>query len=128
MGFNFATVSWTERWSRLQGWGTNLTLGIGPTGEPVQGQPRVCVAAAAGAALPSVAIIRAVNVHVCILRLLGRWRSRLIGRCAIHICNQEHQLPNCNQLSKKGYQGKERLGYPWGGVKGWDSVRVSLSR
>ncbi len=33
MGFNFATVSWTERWSRLQGWGTNLTLGIGPTGE-----------------------------------------------------------------------------------------------
>ncbi len=33
MGFNMATVSWTERWSRFQGWGTNLTLGIGPTGE-----------------------------------------------------------------------------------------------
>ena len=31
MGFNFASVSWTERWQRLPGWQTNLTLGIGPT-------------------------------------------------------------------------------------------------
>ncbi len=31
MGFNFASVSWTERWAQLPGWSTNLTLGIGPT-------------------------------------------------------------------------------------------------
>lgn len=30
-GFNFATLSWTERWSRFQGWNTNLTVGAGPT-------------------------------------------------------------------------------------------------
>lgn len=30
-GFNFATVTWTERVSRFPGWSTNLTLGIGPT-------------------------------------------------------------------------------------------------
>ncbi len=31
MGFNFASLSWTERWDKLPGWQTNLTLGIGPT-------------------------------------------------------------------------------------------------
>lgn len=30
-GFNFATVSWTERISALSGWNTNLTVGAGPT-------------------------------------------------------------------------------------------------
>lgn len=30
-GFNFATVTWTERWARLPGWTTNLTVGAGPT-------------------------------------------------------------------------------------------------
>ncbi len=30
-GFNFATVSWTERISALPGWNTNLTVGAGPT-------------------------------------------------------------------------------------------------
>lgn len=30
-GFNFATVSWTERLMRFPGWSTNLTVGAGPT-------------------------------------------------------------------------------------------------
>lgn len=30
-GFNFATISWTERVSALPGWNTNLTIGAGPT-------------------------------------------------------------------------------------------------
>lgn len=30
-GFNFATLSWTERLSRFEGWNTNLTAGAGPT-------------------------------------------------------------------------------------------------
>jgi hypothetical protein len=30
-GFNFATVSWTERIKALPGWNTNLTGGVGPT-------------------------------------------------------------------------------------------------
>lgn len=30
-GFNFATLTWTERWARLPGWTTNLTIGAGPT-------------------------------------------------------------------------------------------------
>lgn len=30
-GFNFASLTWTERWSRLPGWTTNLTIGAGPT-------------------------------------------------------------------------------------------------
>jgi hypothetical protein len=30
-GFNFASLTWTERWARLPGWTTNLTLGGGPT-------------------------------------------------------------------------------------------------
>lgn len=32
-GFNFATVSWTERMPAFPGWTTNLTIGAGPTGE-----------------------------------------------------------------------------------------------
>ncbi len=32
-GFNFATVSWTERIKALPGWNSNLTVGAGPTGE-----------------------------------------------------------------------------------------------
>jgi hypothetical protein len=32
-GFNFATVSWTERLKALPGWNTNLTIGAGPTHE-----------------------------------------------------------------------------------------------
>lgn len=32
-GFNFATVSWTERIKGLDGWNGNLTLGAGPTGD-----------------------------------------------------------------------------------------------
>lgn len=31
-GLNFATVSWTQHWQRWNGWSSNLTLGIGPTG------------------------------------------------------------------------------------------------
>ncbi len=30
-GFNFVSVSWTERLKTLPGWNTNLTLGAGPT-------------------------------------------------------------------------------------------------
>jgi len=30
-GFNFATVSWTERFIKFPGWSTNLTVGAGPT-------------------------------------------------------------------------------------------------
>ncbi len=30
-GLNFATLSWTERWSKLPGWTTNVTVGAGPT-------------------------------------------------------------------------------------------------
>lgn len=30
-GFNFATLSWTDRWTRFPGWFTNLTVGAGPT-------------------------------------------------------------------------------------------------
>lgn len=30
-GFNFATVTWTERLKALPGWNTNLTVGAGPT-------------------------------------------------------------------------------------------------
>ena len=30
-GFNFATISWTERLKALPGWNTNLTVGAGPT-------------------------------------------------------------------------------------------------
>lgn len=30
-GFNFATISWTERMERLPGWSVNLTAGGGPT-------------------------------------------------------------------------------------------------
>lgn len=32
-GFNFATVSWTDRIKALPGWSGNLTIGVGPTGE-----------------------------------------------------------------------------------------------
>lgn len=32
-GFNFATVSWTDRIKAVPGWSGNLTLGAGPTGE-----------------------------------------------------------------------------------------------
>ena len=32
-GFNFATVSWTDRIKALPGWSGNLTIGAGPTGE-----------------------------------------------------------------------------------------------
>lgn len=32
-GFNFATVSWTDRLKTLPGWSGNLTLGAGPTSE-----------------------------------------------------------------------------------------------
>ena len=32
-GFNFATVSWTDRVKTLPAWSGNLTLGAGPTGE-----------------------------------------------------------------------------------------------
>ncbi len=32
-GFNFATISWTDRIKALPGWSGNLTLGAGPTGE-----------------------------------------------------------------------------------------------
>lgn len=31
MGFNFWTLSWTERLERAKGWNTNLTVGAGPT-------------------------------------------------------------------------------------------------
>ncbi len=30
-GFNFATLSWTDRWAKFPGWSTNLTVGAGPT-------------------------------------------------------------------------------------------------
>lgn len=30
-GFNFATITWTERIERFPGWTTNLTIGAGPT-------------------------------------------------------------------------------------------------
>jgi hypothetical protein len=30
-GFNFASLSWTERLAQLNGWNTNLTVGAGPT-------------------------------------------------------------------------------------------------
>ncbi len=30
-GFNFATMTWTERMERFPGWSTNLTVGAGPT-------------------------------------------------------------------------------------------------
>lgn len=30
-GFNFATLSWTERWAQYPDWSTNLTVGAGPT-------------------------------------------------------------------------------------------------
>jgi hypothetical protein len=33
MGINFATVSWTQHWKRVEGWSTNLTFGGGPTAE-----------------------------------------------------------------------------------------------
>lgn len=33
MGFNMATLSWTQRWQKLDGWNTNLILGIGPTAD-----------------------------------------------------------------------------------------------
>ncbi|MFO0706418.1 MAG: hypothetical protein U0412_06155 [Nitrospira sp.] len=32
-GFNFATISWTERIAALPGWNGNLTIGTGPTAE-----------------------------------------------------------------------------------------------
>lgn len=32
-GFNFATVSWTDRFKAFPGWSGNLTLGAGPTSE-----------------------------------------------------------------------------------------------
>lgn len=32
-GFNFASVSWTDRIKALPGWSGNLTIGAGPTGE-----------------------------------------------------------------------------------------------
>ena len=32
-GFNFATVSWTDRFKAFPGWSGNLTLGTGPTSE-----------------------------------------------------------------------------------------------
>ncbi|MGQ0812190.1 MAG: hypothetical protein ACT4OO_13345 [Nitrospiraceae bacterium] len=36
-GFNFATITWTERIKALPGWNTNLTVGAGPTGpEPTR--------------------------------------------------------------------------------------------
>lgn len=31
MGFNFATLSWTEHWETYRGWSTNFTIGAGPT-------------------------------------------------------------------------------------------------
>ena len=31
-GLNFATASWTQHWERFEGWSTNITFGIGPTG------------------------------------------------------------------------------------------------
>ena len=31
-GLNFATMSWTQHWERFEGWSTNVTMGIGPTG------------------------------------------------------------------------------------------------
>lgn len=31
-GLNFATLSWTQHWERFEGWSTNVTIGIGPTG------------------------------------------------------------------------------------------------
>ena len=31
MGFKMVTLSWTERPTRFPEWGTNLTLGVGPT-------------------------------------------------------------------------------------------------
>ncbi|MDH4186215.1 MAG: hypothetical protein OEV08_04390, partial [Nitrospira sp.] len=30
-GFNFGTLSWTERLERFNGWNTNITVGAGPT-------------------------------------------------------------------------------------------------
>ena len=30
-GLNFGTLSWTERWSKLPGWNSSLTVGAGPT-------------------------------------------------------------------------------------------------
>jgi len=33
MGFNMIALSWTEHWKRFEGWSTNLTFGIGPTGD-----------------------------------------------------------------------------------------------
>jgi len=33
MGFNLATMSWTQHWKRVEGWSTNLTFGGGPTSE-----------------------------------------------------------------------------------------------
>lgn len=37
IGFNMATVTWTERWTWLSGFNTNLTVGISPTAdEPTQ--------------------------------------------------------------------------------------------
>lgn len=32
-GFNFWSLSWTERLERFKGWNTNLTVGAGPTGD-----------------------------------------------------------------------------------------------
>ncbi len=32
MGFNFASITWTEHWRRWEHWSTNLTVGAGPTG------------------------------------------------------------------------------------------------
>ena len=36
LGFNLITLSWTQHWGgNWQGWSTNLTLGIGPTGDEI---------------------------------------------------------------------------------------------
>jgi len=32
LGLNFATMSWSQHWERLEGWSTNITVGAGPTG------------------------------------------------------------------------------------------------
>jgi hypothetical protein len=36
LGFNLITMSWTQHWGGfLQGWSTNLTAGVGPTGDEI---------------------------------------------------------------------------------------------
>jgi hypothetical protein len=37
MGFNFASISWTEHWRHWEHWSTNLTVGAGPTGNQPTG-------------------------------------------------------------------------------------------